>query len=124
MNRVVFSKQKKPVWPTPKAVWEDLNREFNFTLDPCAVDSFWDGRLISWEGHRVYCNPPYSGIGEWLTKAPEAELAVYLLPSRTGTKWFHDYCLAANEIRFLRGRLKFGESQNSAPFDSMVVIFK
>ena len=48
---------------------------------------------------------------------------VMLLPARTDTRWFHDYIYGKAEVRFIRGRLKFGGSKNSAPFPSMVVIF-
>lgn len=75
-------------------------------------------------------NPPYGReIGKWVEKAleesrKEAECVVCLLPARTDTKWFHDFCLPfAKSITFLKGRLKFGEATNSAPFPSMVVIF-
>lgn len=72
----------------------------------------------------MYCNPPYGrGIGDWLAKAREAELSVYLLPSRTDTKWWHEHAMKADEIRFLKGRLKFGESKNSAPFPSVLLIY-
>jgi DNA N-6-adenine-methyltransferase (Dam) len=125
-------------WGTPPDLRADLDREFHFTLDPCRPDQIWDGREISWIGHRVFCNPPYGGgkrnrIEPWLLKAREAELAVYLLPSRTGTAWFHDYGLQADEIRFFRGRLRFFEnhriapddhSGRFAPFDSLLLIFR
>lgn len=73
-------------------------------------------------------NPPYSDIANWLKKAIEqlelGRMSVFLLPVRTGMRWFHDYVLPyAKEIRFLLGRLKFGNSAKSAPFDSMIVIF-
>ena len=111
-------------WNTPKKVYEALDAEFHFTLDPCTKNSLWDGRAISWHQHRVYCNPPYGPqIGTWLQKAPEAEVAVYLLPARTDTRWFHNFCLLAKEIRFIRGRLKFGDAKHNAPFPSMIVIF-
>lgn len=76
----------------------------------------------------VYCNPPYGReIGLWVKKAYEeslsGQLVVMLLPARTDTKWFHDYILGKAEIRFVRGRLKFGDSNNSAPFPSMVIVY-
>jgi hypothetical protein len=88
-----------------------------------------DGRKIKWRG-RVFCNPPYSRIAEFLKKGlyhlakGDCELLVYLIPARTDTAWFHDYINGKAEVRFIRGRLKFGGSKNSAPFPSMVVIFK
>lgn len=84
-----------------------------------------DGLLVSWAGERVFCNPPYGPqIEDWLRWAHEAEVAVYLLPARTDTRWFHDHVLPkASEVRFLRGRLKFGGAKNGAPFPSMLAIF-
>lgn len=125
MNRTLFS-SLTPNWATPRAVYDQLDAEFGFDLDPCALKdaSIWDGKALSWEGRRVFCNPPYGpGIGDWLAKAREAAVAVYLLPARTDTKWWHDYALAADEIRFIRGRLKFGGAQYNAPFPSCVLVY-
>ena len=127
MNRVMFSTASDR-WATPRAVWDALHREFQFTLDPCPLDGTVDGLsslFCDWRGQRVYCNPPYGpGIDQWLTRAIDADLAVYLLPARTDTRWFHHLVLpVASEIRFLRGRLRFGGAQHNAPFPSMVVIY-
>ena len=82
-------------------------------------------------GGRVWCNPPYGReIAKWVRKGFEsvqagtASVCVMLLPARTDTKWFHNYVYNKAEIRFVKGRLKFGNSKNSAPFPSMVVVFK
>ena len=88
-------------------------------------------------GYRIFCNPPYGReIGKWVKKAYMTQkaaqnykcitLIVMLLPARTDTKWFHEYIYNKEnvEIRFLKGRLKFGDSKNAAPFPSMVVIFR
>jgi hypothetical protein len=124
MNRVVF-KSESVHWATPAGVYDQLNKEFGFTHDPCPLGSNGNGLAESWSGKKVYCNPPYGpGIGDWLAKAEEADGAVYLLPARTDTKWFHQYCLQAKEIRFIKGRLKFGDAKNSAPFPSMIVVMK
>lgn len=116
-------------WATPVDVYAALNSEFDFNFDPCPLDGTGDGLsdlFCQWKGKRVFCNPPYGpGIGDWIKRGLEAELAVYLIPARTDTRWFHDYCLPlASEIRFLRGRLKFGGAKHSAPFPSMVVVFR
>jgi site-specific DNA-methyltransferase (adenine-specific) len=117
-------------WATPAAVYEALDAEFAFTLDPCPMDDAerimeTDGLARSWRGERVFCNPPYGkGIGGWLAKAREADAAVFLLPSRTDTAWWHDYAVNADEIRFIRGRLKFGGAANGAPFPSVVLVFR
>ncbi len=120
-------------WGTPPDLYAALNKEFDFTFDPCTHHTLWDGRFVSWEGERVFCNPPYGrGIDKWLSKGPEALLAVFLLPARTDTAWFHDHALKAAEIRFFRGRLHYQENHvapktewhQGAPFPSMLVIFK
>ncbi len=137
-NLSVHFSSATDAWATPQEVFDELNREFQFTLDPCATKEnatckkFYtkedNGLLQSWEGERVFCNPPYGReIGKWVKKAYEASeggaTVVCLLPARTDTKWFHEYC-KQGEIRFIKGRLKFGEAKNSAPFPSMVVVFK
>lgn len=80
-------------------------------------------------GYRVFCNPPYSNIAAWVEKSfretrNDKTLVVLLIPSRTDTRYFHDFIYQRAEIRFIKGRLKFGESKNSAPFPSMIVIFR
>jgi hypothetical protein len=127
MKRVLF-KSESVEWPTPKAVYDKLHQEFRFDHDPCPLGCSENGLATlfhEWRGKRVFCNPPYGpGIGDWLNRGLEADLAVFLIPARTDTRWFHDIVLPkANEIRFVRGRLKFGDAQNSAPFPSMIVVF-
>ena len=120
----VFS-SLSPHWATPQAVYETLDAEFHFTFDPCLLKEASLSGLRSWEGERVFCNPPYGPkIAHYLVKAREADCAVYLLPARTDTRWFHEYCLKADEIRFIRGRLKFGGAKYNAPFPSMVVVYQ
>jgi site-specific DNA-methyltransferase (adenine-specific) len=126
-NRVVFSRQSVE-WPTPTALYDQLHAEFNFTLDPCPLGGTENGlaRLFTpWTGKRVFCNPPYDQIRSWLNRCKDTTLVVYLLPARTDTRWFHEICLPfAKEIRFIKGRLRFGEEVNPAPFPSMVVVFR
>lgn len=122
-------------WGTPPDLYASLDAEFGFDLDPCPSDGIWDGRLESWAGRRVFCNPPYGrGVDTWLAKGSEADVAVFLLPARTDTAWFHDHALRASEIRFFRGRLRFRRheairphvpfSGEGAPFPSMLVIYR
>jgi hypothetical protein len=113
-------------WSTPQSLYRKLDEEFGFDFDPCPLDGSDDGLAKSWCGRRVFCNPPYGpGIRAWLERGLEAKLAVFLLPARTDTVWFHSIVLPrAAEIRFLRGRLKFNDSKGRAPFPSMVVIFR
>lgn len=129
MNRVLFSSQSVH-WPTPKGVYDELNTEFQFDFDPCPLgESEADGAaplFTAWKGKRVFCNPPYNqGIAAFLERAQEADVAVFLLPARTDTRWFHNLILPhAKEIRFVKGRLKFGDAKNTAPFPSVIVVFE
>ena len=111
-------------WATPANVYAALDDEFGFTLDPCPLGETNGGLTRSWSGERVYCNPPYGrGVGDWLAKAREADLSVFLLPARTDTRWWHEHAMRADEIRFLRGRLRFGDAKAGAPFPSVVLVF-
>jgi len=127
-------------WETPQKFFDRLDREFNFTLDPCAshedakcyryYTEKENGLVQDWGGECVFMNPPYGrDIKEWMKKAYEESkkpdtTVVCLVPSRTDTKWWHNYAMKAKQIRFVKGRLKFGDSKNAAPFPSAVVIFK
>lgn len=129
MNTAPHFSSASDRWATPTAVYAALNAEFGFNFDPCPLDGTGDGLaplFCEWRGKRVFCNPPYGpGLAEWLRRGLEAELAVYLIPARTDTRWFHEIVLPrAAEIRFVKGRLKFGDAKNSAPFPSMIVIFR
>jgi hypothetical protein len=126
LDRVLFSSASDE-WSTPRDVYDSLDEEFRFDFDPCPLGGDVDGTaplFCDWSGKRVFCNPPYSNIGAFLERAHEAELAVFLVPARTDTRWFHNHVLGkAKEIRFVKGRLKFGDAKNSAPFPSMIVIY-
>lgn len=128
MNRSLFSSASDR-WATPAAVYDALNAEFRFNFDPCPLDGEGDGLsplfCQGWRGARVFCNPPYGPkIGEWLKRGREAEIAVFLIPARTDTRWFHELVLPfAREVRFIKGRLRFGGQANPAPFPSMIVVF-
>lgn len=126
-------------WATPNELYSKLNKEFNFTLDPCSThenakcDRHYtineDGLAQSWANETVFMNPPYGReIGLWIEKAynesQRGATVVCLIPARTDTKYWHDYIFGKAEIRFLKGRLKFGDSKNSAPFPSAVVIYR
>lgn len=113
-------------WATPADLYDRLHQEFAFTFDPCPLQTATlDGLTRAWSDERVYCNPPYgAGLERWLRKAREADVAVFLLPARTDTQWWHEHAMRADEVRFLRGRLKFGGSANSAPFPSVVLVYR
>lgn len=135
-QNVHFS-SKTDLWSTPQKLFDALNEEFGpFDIDVCATHEnakckkYYtkedNGLMKPWEG-RCFMNPPYGrSIGSWVQKAYKESLngvfVVCLVPSRTDTAWWHDFVMKGR-IRFLRGRLKFGDSQNSAPFPSAVVIF-
>lgn len=137
-NESLF-KSETPEWSTPQNLFDKLNGIHHFTLDPASTHenakcenhftSVENGLSQNWGGNTVFCNPPYGReIGKWVQKAfeesrkPDTKV-VMLLPARTDTAWFHNYCVKG-KVEFLRGRLKFGDSKNSAPFPSMIVIFE
>jgi site-specific DNA-methyltransferase (adenine-specific) len=123
INKGMFT-SNTDVWSTPPDFYKKLDEEFHFDFDPCPLNPTFDGLQVKW-GKRNYMNPPYGRvIGKWVKKASENKMTVCLLPARTDTRWFHDYIYNKAEIRFIKGRLKFGNSKNSAPFPSMIVIFK
>lgn len=127
-------------WSTPQDLYNELNKEFNFTLDPCAdvnnhkcakyFTKEVDGLKQSWGGERTFVNPPYGReLPKWVRKAYMEHLkpntvVVMLIPARTDTSYFHRYIYNHAEIRFIKGRLKFGGSKNGAPFPSMLVIYR
>jgi DNA N-6-adenine-methyltransferase (Dam) len=126
-NRALF-RSACHTWETPDDIYAVLNAEFLFDCDPCAPDSLWDGLAISW-GNCNYVNPPYRRTAEWIKKGYEESLqgktSVFLVPSRTDTRWFHNYVLPyASEIRFVKGRIKFKGAKNGAPFPSAIIIFR
>jgi phage N-6-adenine-methyltransferase len=139
VSTVVFSHQSDE-WETPQDLFDELNKEFNFNFDVAAsrenakCRNFYgkelDGLKQEWEELSIFCNPPYSEISKWVEKAFNecwwAKGIVMLLPARTDTRWFHKYIYKNPdcEIRFIKGRLKFSNSKNSAPFPSMIVIFR
>lgn len=137
-NIAVHYSSENDTWETPQALFDELDREFGFTLDPCCCHETAkcekhytpqeDGLAQSWAGETVFMNPPYGReIGKWIRKAYEeaqrGAVVVCLIPSRTDTAWWHDYCMKG-EVRFLRGRVRFGNSKTGAPFPSAIVIFR
>lgn len=168
MNKELMFSSTTDEWSTPQGFYDELNKEFNFTLDPCSThenhkcDTYFtledDGLNKDWSGHTVFCNPPYSvaenackpnctkkkckergfhlteykaGQEDWIRKCYDENRnngvkVVMLIPSRTDTIAFHKYIYKKLnvEIRFVKGRLKFGGSTTGAPFPSMVVVFR
>lgn len=139
LNPVLFSSIRMD-WATPQAFFDALDAEFQFTLDPCAsvenakCKKFYtvaeNGLAQDWSGETVFCNPPYGrAIYDWVFKCwresrKPCTTVVMLIPSRTDTRYFHEFIYKkARDIRFIRGRLRFGNGTNPAPFPSMVIVF-
>ena len=149
-NSAVFSR-KSDEWETPQWLFDQLNEEFCFHCDAAATEEntkcplymgepyadalkqpvwcgYAPGEDADYTVNRFWLNPPYSKIKEFMKKAYEESLngaiVVCLIPSRTDTRYWHDYVMKAHEIRFIVGRLKFGGAKNGAPFPSCVVIFR
>lgn len=138
IHRSLYS-NRTDEWPTPMDLFVALDREFRFTLDPCAstrnakCSRFYtkddDGLRQSWGRNRVFCNPPYGrtmrqGAEKCFRSAQAGALVVLLAHARTDTRWFHDWVYGKAEIRFVRGRLRFGDGRQSAPFPSLVAIYR
>lgn len=136
-TETLFS-SKKDDWETPDALYQELDNEFHFDLDACAsaenhkCENYYtiddNGLLKNWGGHTVWCNPPYSNVRDWIRKCyyeghkPNTTV-VCLVFSRTDTKWWWNYVQNKAEVRFVKGRIKFGGIAN-APFPSALVIFR
>lgn len=129
-------------WETPNDLYQELDKEFHFTLDPCctiknckcskgfAIDNGFDGLKESWKGETVFMNPPYGReVGKWIEKAYNESnytKIVCLVFSKTDTIWWHEYVMKATEIRYIKGRLSFKRSDGfigRASFPSAIVIF-
>ncbi len=137
MNNELMFSSATDMWATPQEFFDKLDRLFGFTLDVCATAdnakcaNFFtqntDGLAQDWEGV-CWMNPPYGrSIGAWVEKAYLSSLngttVVCLLPARVDTRWWHNYCVKG-EVTFIKGRIKFGEATNCAPFPSAVVVFR
>lgn len=136
--RVLFSSETDQ-HSTPQEFFDKLNEEFQFTLDVCAsktdakCEKFFtkedDALKQDWVG-TCFMNPPYGReIIKWMKKAWEehqkhGSTIVCLIPARTDTNWWHSYVDGKAEFRFVKGRLKFGGAANSAPFPSVVIIYR
>ena len=141
MNTEVMFSSKDMTLETPPEFYDRLNKEFNFTLDPCCTkktakcDKYYtkkeDGLIKDWIGEIVFVNPPYGReLKKWAEKCYLESLKgtkiVMLIPARTDTIYFHEFIYKKTEIRFIKGRLRFlknGKQLDSAPFPSMIAIF-
>lgn len=138
VHQSLFSSRSEE-WPTPPDFFAQLHAEFSFTLDPCATRKnakcrkFFtkeaNGLERSWDSETVFCNPPYGKhMREWARKCYEASrhgaTVVLLAHARTDTRWFHEWVYRKAELRFVKGRLKFGDGRQSAPFPSLVAVYR
>jgi phage N-6-adenine-methyltransferase len=132
----VHFSSKTDMHSTPQDLFNTLDSFHSFETDVCASEenhkcedyytAEQDGLSMEWRGS-CWMNPPYGReIGKWMKKAYESSLegavVVCLVPSRTDTAWWHDYAMKG-KIEFIRGRLKFGNAKNNAPFPSVIVVF-
>ena len=139
MNKKALFTSNSDEWKTPLELYTRLNKRYKFTLDPCSTkenhlcDKYYtkeeNGLCKSWKGETVFVNPPYSEIKLWVEKCykeyeTNGTTVVMLIPSRTDTRYFHDYIYHKAEIEFIKGRLHFNNSKNGAPFPSMIVIYE
>ena len=138
LARKVYHESRKTTWGTPWHVFREYDAEFHFTLDVCASEEntkcprFFseeqNGLVQDWEDDICWMNPPYGReIGLWLEKAYRSSLAgatvVCLIPSRTGTRWWHAWVLGKAEIRYRQGRIVFEGATDPAGFDSLAAIY-
>lgn len=128
MNSVHFSQQTDR-WFTPEWLYKKLDSQFHFDSDPALKDKVnWanDGLSTPW-GKSTFCNPPYSDLERWISKGyreyQKGNLVVFLIPSRTDTKCWHNYVMKASEVWFIKGRITFEGAKAGAPFPSCIVIF-
>ena len=139
MNKELHFKSDIQTWETPKAFFDQLNRLFGFTLDACAssenakVGNYYtveqNALIQEWQGV-VWCNPPYGREQvKFIQKAYDESVkhgstVVCLIPARPDTKVWQDLIFAhADQVCFIKGRLKFGNSKDAAPFPSALIVF-
>lgn len=125
-----YNGERKQDLTTPLDFFRKLDARFNFTLDGAAssanalVPRYSSiEQHISWDGERVFCNPPWSSIPQFLEYAPLAELAVFLVPARVNAKWFHHALELGGETEFFCGKLKFGGCEWNSPVDCLLLKF-
>jgi phage N-6-adenine-methyltransferase len=132
--------ENKDKWRTPDWLFNKLDQEFGFTLDPCCeiesalCEKYFtpveNGLIRSWQNETVFVNPPYSreNIGIWVRKCyveslKENTIVVALLPVSTSAKWWHEWVVNKCEVRFIERRVRFKNAPYTAPFSSVVVVY-
>lgn len=139
MDKVLHS-SKSIMWATPQWFFDKYNAIYHFNTDVCAISTnakcghYYtpdvDGLQQQWGGV-CWMNPPYgrNDSYKWVQKdfneMQKGVVIVALLPVRTDTKWYHEFINNQPNVKveFIKGRLKFGDSKDAAPFPSMVVVF-
>jgi len=125
-----YGKERRQNWQTPPQIFDPLNTEYRFTMDGASEPG--NGLLpksstaddpLSWAGERVFCNPPWSNIAPFLEKAPEAEVAVFLVPARTNARWFHRALELGARPRYFKPKPKFVGAPHVSPVDCVLLIF-
>lgn len=130
-----YGKPRRQDWQTPRSIFDPLHAEFRFTMDGAAEDhnallsvASTPERPLSWDGHRVFCNPPWSAIAAFVEQAPRADLAVLLVPARTNARWFHRALELGATVRYFMPRPRFRGATASgkphdAPVDCLLLVF-
>lgn len=127
-----YAGARRQDWTTPRAMFDTLNDEYGFTLDGASGDgnallpraNSASDVLVSWQGERVFCNPPWTRIAEFVELAAFADLAVLLVPARVNARWFHRALELGALVRFFPGRPRFGDGKGSSPFDCLLLVFR
>lgn len=126
-----YAGERAQDWRTPRPVFDALHTEFQFTLDGAAspenalLPRFSSAEApVPWAGERVFCNPPWRKIRAFVEMAPAAEVAVFVVPARVNSRWFHRALALGAKLRFPEGRIKYERENASAPpFDSLFLVF-
>lgn len=125
-----FKGERKQDLTTPEEFFGKLDDRFHFTMDGAASDDnalCWlyrsEKNQLSWKGERVFCNPPWSSIPQFLEYASEAEFSCFLVPARVNAKWFHRALELGGVPEFFCGKLKFGNCEWNSPVDCLLIKF-
>lgn len=126
-----YAGKRRQDWTTPRTMFDALHAEYGFTLDGASGDGnallprglTASDVFVSWSGERVFCNPPWARIAEFVELAAFADLAVLLVPARVNTRWFHRALELGAAVRFFEGRPRFGDGKGSSPFDCLLLVF-
>jgi len=133
----VFESSERSDWETPQEIFDCLDKEFRFTLDVCAghdntkvalyISEQQNGLIQDWSHSVCWMNPPFKDKKKWIEKAykeslKDSTIVVCLIPARTNTNWWHQYCMKG-EIRFICGRPKFKGAIHGLPQPLAIVIF-